>query len=405
MALGWSRRPDACGARGRRRTLALEFRIGERPDVRPRDIRPVGGGLDCRPGSDARAPRQRRVRAACARRQDARSNRGGPASRERRPPSPPAPSRNGTALTRASRTAVDKRVSVGRGVPRRPPDRHSAAGGRAGCPRGAPVARRASRFPALRARDPSGARPGAPPHRHSVAGDQAVTQSGHLTRLCVLAWALSAGAGVLAAQSSDTLFATGVRAYKNLEFDLAAWLLRRDVTQLTAASAPAAERAKGLVYLGAAELYRGRRDSAVAVFRRLVMLDPRYRPDRLVFPPEVTSLFDGVRLQIKTVAVEGPPGTTITPRPGGFDIWVISSSFQTVEVTLRYEDGAPFRPLYSGPIGDSLKVPWDGLDAAGAPPPVNPVLLRVASRTATGHLAGLVPVPPDPRVSRPGTLS
>ncbi len=54
-----------------------------------------------------------------------------------------------------------------------------------------------------------------------------MTRSGHLTRLCVLAWALSAGAGVLAAQSSDTLFATGVRAYKNLEFDLAAWLLRR----------------------------------------------------------------------------------------------------------------------------------------------------------------------------------
>ena len=231
-----------------------------------------------------------------------------------------------------------------------------------------------------------------------------MTRSGHLTRLCVLAWALSAGAGVLAAQSSDTLFATGVRAYKNLEFDLAAWLLRRDVTQLTAASAPAAERAKGLVYLGAAELYRGRRDSAVAVFRRLVMLDPRYRPDRLVFPPEVTSLFDGVRLQIKTVVVEVPRDTTITPGPGAFDIWLIASSFQTVEVTLRYADGAPFRSLYSGPVGDSLRVQWDGLDAAGAPPPVNRVVLRVASRAQTGELAGIVQLPLDLRLFRPDTL-
>lgn len=230
-------------------------------------------------------------------------------------------------------------------------------------------------------------------------------RSGRLVAwLCLVAWALGAVPSSASAQSSDSLFVTGVRAYKNLEFDLAAWLLRRHLAQLTASGAPPAARAQGLVYLGAAELFRGRRDSAVAVFRRLVMLDPRYHPDRLVFPPEVTSLFDGVRLQTKTVTVDVPRDTTIAPGPGAFGIWVIASSFQTVEVTLRYEDGAPFRPLYSGPIGDSLKVPWDGLDAAGAPPPVNRVLLRVASRTATGDLAGIVQVPLDLRLSRPDTL-
>jgi len=231
-----------------------------------------------------------------------------------------------------------------------------------------------------------------------------VREGRHVARVCALAWALGAAPGALGAQSSDSLFATGVRAYKNLEFDLAAWTLRRDLAQLTAAGAPPAARAQGLVYLGAADLFRGRRDSAVAVFRRLVMLDPRYHPDRLVFPPEVTSLFDGVRLQTKTVTVAVPRDTTITPGPGAFGIWVVASSFQTVDVTLRYEDGAPFRPLYSGPIGDSLKVPWDGLDAGGAPPPVNRVLLRVASRTPTGDLAGIVQLPLDLRLSRPDTL-
>jgi len=227
----------------------------------------------------------------------------------------------------------------------------------------------------------------------------------HLALLSLVAGALCAAPSGASAQSSDSLFAAGVRAYKNLEFDLAAGLLRRDLAQLTAARAPAAERAQGLVYLGAADLFRGRRDSAAAVFRRLVMLDPRYRPDRLVFPPEVTSLFDGVRLQTKTVTVDVPRDTTIAPGLGAFGIWLIASSFQTVDVTLRYEDGAPFRPLYSGPIGDSLKVQWDGLDAAGAPPPVNRVLLRVASRTPTGDVAGIVQVPLDLRLSRPDTLS
>ncbi len=229
-----------------------------------------------------------------------------------------------------------------------------------------------------------------------------------MRRRLVWLWALGCALGATprwsSAQSSDSVLATGVRAYKNLEFDLAALLLRRDVTQLTAAGAPAADRAKGLVYLGAAELYRGRRDSAVAVFRRLVMLDPRYRPDRLVFPPEVTSLFDDVRLQTKTAAVEVPRDTTITPGAGTFAIKVIASSFQAVEVTLRATEGALLRALYVGPVGDSLNVQWDGLDGAGQPPTVNRLMLRVASRAPTGELAGIIQIPLDVRQSRLDTL-
>ncbi|PYP74908.1 MAG: hypothetical protein DMD25_14375 [Gemmatimonadetes bacterium] len=68
----------------------------------------------------------------------------------------------------------------------------------------------------------------------------------HVARLCALAWALGAAPDALRAQSSDTLFATGVRAYKNLEFDLAAWLLRRDLAKVSAAGAPIAARSEGL---------------------------------------------------------------------------------------------------------------------------------------------------------------
>ena len=44
-----------------------------------------------------------------------------------------------------------------------------------------------------------------------------------------------------------------------------------------------------------------------AAFERLLFLDPRYRPDQLVFPPEVSSLFEEVRLRTRAVAVSVPP--------------------------------------------------------------------------------------------------
>lgn len=224
--------------------------------------------------------------------------------------------------------------------------------------------------------------------------------------LSALVWALGAPQAVRAQAAAPVSapFADGVKAYKNLDFDLAAGLLRRALARLAAANAPAADRAPGLVYLGAADLYRGRRDSAVAVFRRLVVLDPRYRPDRLVFPPEVTIVFDSVRARTKAVAIVVPRDTEVTPGAGALGAWLFASSFQTVEVTLRYDDGAPFRALYAGPIGDSLLVQWDGLDAAGELPPVNRVLLRVASRAPTGELAGILQLPLDLRIVRQDTL-
>jgi hypothetical protein len=224
----------------------------------------------------------------------------------------------------------------------------------------------------------------------------------HLAWIALLVCGSTAAAGQGAAQVAGSPFADGIRAYQNLDFDQAAALLRRAFARST--SAAASERAQALLYLGAADLYRGRRDSAVAVFRRLVQLDPRYRPDRLVFPPEVTSVFDNVRVDTRAVVLVAPPDTEISAGTGAFTFWVVASAFQTVEVTLRYQDGAPFRALYAGPMGDSLRVQWDGLDAAGQMPPVSRVLLRVASRAPTGELAGIVQLPLDLRVVHIDTL-
>ncbi len=61
-----------------------------------------------------------------------------------------------------------------------------------------------------------------------------------------------------------------IRAYGDLEFDAAARMLRRVLTPPLAIELDDSGRAHALTYLGAAEHYRGRQDSAIAVFRRLV---------------------------------------------------------------------------------------------------------------------------------------
>ncbi len=124
-------------------------------------------------------------------------------------------------------------------------------------------------------------------------------------------------AAPLSAQGNgaSNMMAQAVRAYQDLEFDAAARLLRRVLTPPLAAELKDAERARALMYLGAAEHYRGRPDSAIAVFRRLVALAPDQRPDTLIFPPEITRLYDGVRGATTVVAVAPPPRQATVDTP------------------------------------------------------------------------------------------
>lgn len=216
------------------------------------------------------------------------------------------------------------------------------------------------------------------------------------------AWGLVPG--TVRAQSPGGPLADGLRAYRDLEFNTAAQLLRREAARLAETNGPEKDRVTALVYLGAADLFRGRRDSAAVVFRRLVLLVPRYRPDKLVFPPEVTSLFDDVRQTTKAVSIVAPADTAIVPGTAAFAVWLVATSSHMVEVTLRYEDGGPFRSLYYGPIADSLRVPWDGLDAAKQTPAVGRILLRVVSRDLSGRLTGTLQLPLELRVAYADTV-
>ena len=185
-------------------------------------------------------------------------------------------------------------------------------------------------------------------------------------------------------QRADSNFVEADQAYDNLDFHDASTLFRR-----LAATAPRG-RASGelepvLAYLGASEWFQGLRDSAVSTLRALVILDPRYRPSDLVFPPEITGAFGDVRRLTKVVDIQSSPDTTIQTHEGRFSAWLFASSPHPVTVAVLREDGTTLRALYAGPIGDSLEVHWDGLDSSGTVVTAGTYALSATSRGPDGH--------------------
>lgn len=198
---------------------------------------------------------------------------------------------------------------------------------------------------------------------------------------------------LLTAQASSDLLEMGRRAFQNLDYDAAATVLRRGLLRTTGDTLSEPDRLQALMYLGATELFRGRRDSALAVFRRLLVLDPRHRPNELVFPPQVTDLFRAARQATKVVAVEVPPVTDLRVRSEQFTARLRASSPHDVTVAIADEHGATVRLLYTGPITDSMVVGWDGLTEASGLPAGGTYQLRVTSGELAGRIHSVVRVP------------
>lgn len=221
----------------------------------------------------------------------------------------------------------------------------------------------------------------------------------------IVVLALLSGVQLVRAQSSaDDLLGRGVRAYQGLEYDAAAALLTQSLGAASPVALADSQRARALTYLAATQLFRGRRDSAVAAFGEIVLLNPRYRPDELIFPPQVTNLFQEVRRSTRTIALVVPPVTELRPRLERFKAQVLTSSLSDVSVVLAHEDGTPLKDLYAGPVADSLLVTWDGLTPAGVPPDDGRYILRVAPRTSGPDAPRARQVPLDIKREVPDTL-
>jgi len=225
-------------------------------------------------------------------------------------------------------------------------------------------------------------------------------------RRAVLALALLAAALAprARAQTAAEELARGLRAYQNLDYDSAAALLRAALEPARRPALSDSDRVRGLVYLGSTELFREHRDSAAAAFGRLLLLEPRYRPDQLVFPPEVSSLFQEVRLTTRAVAVSVPAVTQIASAGDQLVVWLYATSYHPVDVAVLRANGVPLRSLYSGGVGDSLQVLWDGRGDGGGPVESGSYVLRVDSRGSVGRVVRSVELALDVAVLRGDTL-
>jgi hypothetical protein len=201
--------------------------------------------------------------------------------------------------------------------------------------------------------------------------------------LLVLLLGLALAPAAARAQSASALMEQGVRAYNVHEFDGGAWLLRRSLSAQGASALSPGDQIRALVYLSAIELARGQRDSAVAVAKRLLMLEPRYRPDDEVFPPQVVALYQDARgaapPAVASGAVPASPRETgrlaviraisdsaIRPGADYFTMRLSAPTDPEVAAAVISADGRVVRTLYMGTVRDSVDLRWNGLDVSGA---------------------------------------
>lgn len=187
-----------------------------------------------------------------------------------------------------------------------------------------------------------------------------------MSRRALAALLLAAlGATPAAAQSALRLREQGVQAYKALDLESAARLLR---SALAAGNLPDTAVPSTEAYLGATEFYRHQPDSARAAFRRIVLLEPRFRLDSLAFPPQITAAFDSVRLATPALSVDVPSRVVLEPGPGGMTARVYPSGPHAVRVRIETPSGDVVRTLREGRVTDAFTVTWNGAGQRGALP-------------------------------------
>ena len=195
-----------------------------------------------------------------------------------------------------------------------------------------------------------------------------------------------------AAQRPDPL-ARPMAAYRDLDYDGAATALRAALALDGTARLGDADRLRAFMYLGATETFRGKRDAAVEAFRSLLLIETRYRPDELVFPPEVSTLFQETRIGLRAVSVVLPDVTEIQSTADRLPVRIYAASLHDIRVTIIDAVGGPVRVLHEGAIGDSLELLWNGRDGLGRLREAGPYRLRVTSRSPAGRDEREVMVP------------
>lgn len=204
---------------------------------------------------------------------------------------------------------------------------------------------------------------------------------------------LAAPVRALHAQGPVDPLVSALAAFNDLDYDAATTRFRAALALTGAQRLADADRARALMYLGATENFRGVRPSAVDAFRSLLIIDPRYRPSEVIFPPEVIALYQETRIGVRATSAEITPVSELAIPTDRLPIKIFASSLHDIRVRVTTSLGAPERILYEGVIGDSVLVSWDGREASGAAGRPGRYLLRIASRGPGGNTEREVQIP------------
>ena len=135
----------------------------------------------------------------------------------------------------------------------------------------------------------------------------------------------------------------GIQAYLNLEFQRT-----RRIRNSLAYNASIAEetRMTALSYLAATNVFLGQESAAEIVYCHLLIQDPTFRPDQLMFPPEVTSFFEDVRKGTRVVRALFDESIVVEIGMESVLVDIVSSSEHSVVVEMHYAGGTAYARLF-----------------------------------------------------------
>ena len=157
---------------------------------------------------------------------------------------------------------------------------------------------------------------------------------------------------------------------------------RFDVTQ--------AQRVEARLYLGAALLLLGERDSALAHFRAALERDPFADLDPSRFTPSQLDAFQAARQTVFAIGVRPIVATRLDPRTGRMTFTIATTHAAAVRCEIRLAEPETAFPVFVGEIqGWGLReIEWDGVLPSGQLAPSGRYAFVLLARSRVGAREG-----------------
>lgn len=189
-----------------------------------------------------------------------------------------------------------------------------------------------------------------------------------IRRTLVLALALAASAGSLAAQSNTAeMLQRAIRLYEEVEIEQSLVILRQIISPQSQFVVSLEQRVEAYKYLGAAlALQAGpaKRDSAITFFRAALERDPFTDLDPRTFNPIQAQVFSTALARTFVVGLKPAATDTLDPRTERLRLRALTSHRGQLRLELR-QGGVVRRVIYEGANERLRDIDWDVLLADG----------------------------------------